>query len=257
MPPPPATPHHQMATLSYSLDNPIIVKINQLWKDQFNIDELQTTLVHLQNNRAKSNSTHKHVQNELDKIVQLSSSIDRKTQTIEAELPQLMKQVEKLESHVMAVDKQINTCSIQCNEYRLNDPAKIQSERLLRLATEEEKESRKIKEDWETKVSKGRNQRNRAKSKRLHDAQTKAMEIEKYRARCSEAKMKRKKFIESQHLLEKNNKKDFDRLVHRNMELQTEYEQQLKEEEVLNCKIGRMDDFLNQNAAVEMLLNEY
>lgn len=246
-----------MATLSYSLDNPIIVKINQLWKDQFNIDELQTTLVHLQDNRAKSNGTRNHVQNELDKIIRLSSSIDRKTQTIEAELPQLMKQVEKLESHVMAVDKKINTCSIQCNEYRLNDPAKIQCERLLRLAAEEEEESRKINEEWETKVRRGRNQRNRAKSKRLHDAQTKAMEIEKHRARCSEAKMKIKKCIESQHLLEKYNKKDFDRLVHRNMELQTEYEQQLKEEEVLNCKIGRLDDFLNQNAAIEMLLNEY
>ena len=149
-----------MATLSYSLDNPIIVKINQLWKDQFNIDELQTTLVHLQDNRAKSNGTRNHVQNELDKIIRLSSSIDRKTQTIEAELPQLMKQVEKLESHVMAVDKKINTCSIQCNEYRLNDPAKIQCERLLRLAAEEEEESRKINEEWETKVRRGRNQRN-------------------------------------------------------------------------------------------------
>ena len=85
-------------------------------------------------------------------------------------------------------------------------------------------------------------------------AQSKALEIDKireeYNRQCAEKK--RKERLEQIQL--NFSETELRRLEARNIELQKEYEAQLKEEEVLRRKINRMKDFEEQNSTIRTLI---
>ena len=241
---------------SYSQSSDMNISLNKLWREQFHITQLEETLEKLQSQRqSKYGNRMEQLQTQLNQMITDARNKNNQSNQIEAEVPKLMQHVDELNASIKQLDQHINTQSRACNEMRCVDPERIQGERLLRLAMEDLNESSQEKKEWEVKLSKARNKRNRKISSSFHEAQTISNEIENARSLCLDAKENRRLALEKTLKKEDRATNQLDHLIKRNEELQLEYEAQLKEEEVLRRKMGRMDDFVQQNDAIRSLLS--
>lgn len=234
-------------------DDTMLVRLNALWKKSFNIDTLKIELEEYQNNRLK-NYDLTTLENELSQAINRSNDKHNEMIRVDETNESILRHLEELKKETEAVERTITDISLKLNELRVIDPHRTHMEKLLRLASEKINEASEEEKKWEKKLTKTRNQRNRAKSLAFSVAQSKALEIDKireeYNRQCAEKK--RKERLEQIQL--NFSETELRRLEARNIELQKEYEAQLKEEEVLRRKINRMKDFEEQNSTIRTLI---
>ena len=225
------------------------IRLNELWKKTFRIFDLRRQLDEFQHHRTTLFPTDTMENEKLNALLQSSKSLLIQSTSLLQANQHEQTQVENTKKSIIDVDQQINKTSIACNELQCTVPQRIEIERALASASESLAQTQQEQKYWERKLTKTRNQKNRAATASFAAAQRKAVEIEQARSEYEHHLNRSKKVL---HM----SKTELPRLENRNNELQKEYEVQLREEEALRRKTNRMADFEEMNEAIRLLVGE-
>ena len=231
------------------------IRLNELWKKTFRIFDLRRQLDEFQHHRTTLYPTDTMEHEKFDALMQSSKSRLIQINSLLKANQYEQTRVENTQKCIIGVDQQINKTSIACNELQCTVPQRIETERALASAAEALEQSQAEQTHWERKLTKTRNQKNRAASASFAAAQRKAVEIEQARSEY-EHHLNRSKKVLNMRKESTMSKTELPLLVHRNNELQKEYEVQLREEEALRRKTNRMADFEKMNEAIRLLVGE-
>jgi hypothetical protein len=230
------------------------IRLNELWKKTFRIFDLRRQLDEFQHHRTTLFPTDTMENEKLNALLQSSKSLLIQSTSLLQANQYEQTRVENTKKSIIDVDQQINKTSIACNELQCTVPQRIEIERALASASESLAQTQQEQKYWERKLTKTRNQKNRAATASFAAAQRKAVEIEQARSEYEHHLNRSKKVLHNCSI--STCASQLPRLVHRNNELQKEYEVQLREEEALRRKTKRMADFEEMNEAIRLLVGE-
>ena len=234
------------------------IRLNELWKKTFRIFDLRRQLDEFQHHRTTLFPTDTMENEKLNALLQSSKSLLIQSTSLLQANQHEQTRVENTKKSIIDVDQQINKTSIACNELQCTVPQRIEIERALASASESLAQTQQEQKYWERKLTKTRNQKNRAATASFAAAQRKAVEIEQARSEYEHHLNRSKKVLHMRKNQSSStmSKTELPRLENRNNELQKEYEVQLREEEALRRKTNRMADFEEMNEAIRLLVGE-
>jgi hypothetical protein len=254
-------PPFMMITLHQSksaMELDMNIRLNELWKKTFRIFDLRRQLDEFQHHRTTLFPTDTMENEKLNALLQSSKSLLIQSTSLLQANQYEQTRVENTKKSIIDVDQQINKTSIACNELQCTVPQRIEIERALASASESLAQTQQEQKYWERKLTKTRNQKNRAATASFAAAQRKAVEIEQARSEYEHHLNRSKKVLHMRKNQSSStmSKTELPRLENRNNELQKEYEVQLREEEALRRKTNRMADFEEMNEAIRLLVGE-